>query len=53
MILSQFMPPYGYAKAKGKGRDRTTYRGARRNIAKIDYRRAKRQRQAIKNAQRA
>lgn len=48
MIIAQFTPPLSYRKTK-KGRDRTTYRAARRNIGKIDYRRAKRQRQAIKN----
>lgn len=45
MRVSDFMPP---AKRAGKkhGRDRTTYRAARRNIAKIDYRRKKREKAA-------
>lgn len=42
MIVSQFMKPIAPKARKSKTpRDRTTYRAARRNIAKIEYRRAK------------
>jgi hypothetical protein len=40
MIVSHFMPPVAANDRKPKtARHRTTYRAARRNIAKIEYRR--------------
>ena len=50
MIVAQFMPTTltGH-KEKKAPRDRTEYRAARRNIAKINYRRAKRAAQNEKN----
>jgi hypothetical protein len=41
MKVSDFLPPQMPGRPKSI-RDRVTYRAARRNIAKINYRRAKR-----------
>lgn len=41
MKVANHLAPVGYRQKKA-GRSRTTYRAARRNIAKIAYRRAKR-----------
>jgi hypothetical protein len=41
--VSGFMQPARRGKKSKTGRHRTTYRAARRNIAKIGYRRQKKQ----------
>jgi hypothetical protein len=47
VIVAQFMKPVAPNDRKSKtSRDRTTYRAARRNIAKIAYRAEKKRRKA-------
>lgn len=53
MIVAEFMHHQFGLRTWKKGdppRDRTTYRAARRNIAKISYRRAKRGRSLMRRA---